>query len=173
MLAKIKTSIISALVVFILPVLVVLTICRFYGERNEGHVPVDVTFSNQHITSTDHSEFEILKQDFASPYEVTEACISCHTGRDDEIMATSHWKWEREAEIPGRGIQRIGKKNLLNNFCTGSSGNNGSCMRCHIGYGWNDKDFDFTASRNVDCLVCHDNTDTYFNSKRPLFCSKL
>jgi hypothetical protein len=34
-------------------------------------------------------------------------------------------------------------------------------MRCHIGYGWEDKSFDFNDPRNIDCLVCHDKTDTY------------
>ncbi len=35
------------------------------------------------------------------------------------------------------------------------------CTSCHAGYGWKDKDFDFTSQENVDCLVCHDTTGTY------------
>ena len=35
-------------------------------------------------------------------------------------------------------------------------------MRCHIGYGWEDKSFYFEDPNNIDCLVCHDNTETYF-----------
>jgi octaheme c-type cytochrome (tetrathionate reductase family) len=55
----------------------------------------------------------------------------------------------------------IGKKNQLNNFCIGIQSNWEGCTSCHAGYGWDDADFDFTASENVDCLVCHDTTGTY------------
>jgi len=101
--SSIKTFIISLIVVFILPAMVVFTIYKFYGKRLDQHVPVKVEFSADHVASTDHTEFDLLKQDFETPHEVTEACITCHTGRAEEVMATSHWTWEREAEIPGRG----------------------------------------------------------------------
>ncbi len=156
---------ISLLVVLILPGYVVYIIFNFYGSRIATRLPVETEFSADHISSTDHSEFEVLQGDFGTPNEVTEACLSCHTKRDEEIMATAHWTWERETAIPGRGAITIGKKNLLNNFCTGATGNNSSCMRCHIGYGWKDKSFDFEDPKNIDCLVCHDQTDTYFKKK--------
>lgn len=161
----IKTFIVSILVVLILPGIVVLTIFMYFSERVESECKLEISLKADHIPAVDHTTFEILKKEFSSPQEVTEACISCHTERDDEIMSTAHWKWERTEEVPGRGVITIGKKNLLNNFCTGATGNNGSCMRCHIGYGWKDKNFDFADSRNVDCLVCHDQTNTYFKQK--------
>jgi octaheme c-type cytochrome (tetrathionate reductase family) len=34
-------------------------------------------------------------------------------------------------------------------------------LECHIGYGWKDKTFDFTDGKNIDCLICHDQTGTY------------
>ena len=46
--------------------------------------------------SVDHSKFAILKEEFADAHQVTAACLSCHTNRDKEVMATSHWKWERD-----------------------------------------------------------------------------
>jgi octaheme c-type cytochrome (tetrathionate reductase family) len=115
--------------------------------------------------SVDHSKFAILKEEFADAHQVTAACLSCHTNRDKEIMATSHWKWEREEEIPGKGKVKLGKKNILNNFCIGTRSNEGTCTRCHIGYGWEDKNFDFTDPLNIDCLVCHDKTGTYQKEK--------
>ncbi len=114
---------------------------------------------------TDHSSFEILNKKFENVHEVTKACITCHTKRDEEIMATSHWNWERLENLDGKGIVPIGKKNILNNFCIGVSGSEGSCMRCHIGYGWKDKNFDFNEPTNIDCLVCHDNSGTYEKKK--------
>ncbi|HCT72085.1 MAG TPA: cytochrome C, partial [Bacteroidales bacterium] len=109
----------------------------------------------------DHSKFEILQKDFTNPHEITAACLSCHTERGEELMHSAHFTWEREAYIPGRGITYLGKKNLINNFCTGVQSNEGSCMKCHAGYGWSDKTFDFSNPYNIDCIVCHDNTGTY------------
>ena len=39
--------------------------------------------------------------------------------------------------------------------------NEARCTSCHAGYGWKDKNFDFTSEKNVDCLVCHEQTGTY------------
>jgi octaheme c-type cytochrome (tetrathionate reductase family) len=39
--------------------------------------------------------------------------------------------------------------------------NEARCTSCHAGYGWKDKDFDFTDQTKVDCLVCHEQTGTY------------
>jgi len=115
--------------------------------------------------SVDHKKFDILKEEFASPQDVTAACLSCHTERHKEIMQNNHWKWQRDEELPDKGIVPLGKKNILNNFCIGISGSEGTCTRCHIGYGWKDKSFDFNNPNNVDCLVCHDNSGTYEKEK--------
>lgn len=113
----------------------------------------------------DHSTFGSLQGPFGSAHDVTAACLECHTGRGEEVMATSHWKWQREEEIEGRGTVPLGKKNILNNFCIGVSGSEATCTRCHIGYGWKDKTFDFNEPTNIDCLVCHDKTGTYQKEK--------
>jgi octaheme c-type cytochrome (tetrathionate reductase family) len=78
-------------------------------------------------------------------------------------MKTAHWLWlGDEVQIPGRtGTTRIGKRNLLNNFCISNRGNERSCTKCHAGYGWADDAFDFANAENVDCLVCHERTNAY------------
>jgi len=111
--------------------------------------------------SVDHALFAQLNKKFARPQEVTAACISCHNGRHREVMESTHWNWERIEYIPGKGIRPLGKKNVLNNFCIGISGNEQSCNKCHIGYGYADASFNFADSLNVDCLACHDNSATY------------
>jgi octaheme c-type cytochrome (tetrathionate reductase family) len=113
----------------------------------------------------DHSKFEILQKDFATGSDVTEACIGCHTERHTEVMNSSHWNWSREEYIEGRGIVKIGKKNVINNFCIGIAGSEKLCNTCHAGYGWSDTTFDFNASHNVDCLACHDNSGQYKKGK--------
>lgn len=111
--------------------------------------------------SVDHSKFSELHKDFESVQQVTNTCLKCHTERGKEVMETAHWNWEREAHIEGRGVTYLGKQNLINNFCTGIAGSEGTCTRCHIGYGYDDKNFDFSNQSNIDCLVCHDNSQTY------------
>ncbi|MDA3879999.1 MAG: cytochrome C, partial [Prolixibacteraceae bacterium] len=111
------------------------------------------------VSSVDHTKFEELQKDFQSPQEVTEACIGCHTERHKEIMNSAHWNWERVAYTEGRGITAAGKKNLINNFCIGSQTNEQTCAKCHIGYGMSNDHYDFENARNVDCMVCHDNSN--------------
>jgi octaheme c-type cytochrome (tetrathionate reductase family) len=118
-------------------------------------------YPKDYSSSTDHSRFEVLKKNFNSPQEITEACISCHNGRDEEVMKSSHWNWEREEYIEGRGVVSIGKKNAVNNYCIGVEGNEQSCAKCHIGFGMTSTTFSFTDPKNIDCLVCHDNTESY------------
>ncbi|MGE5435773.1 MAG: cytochrome c3 family protein, partial [Syntrophothermus sp.] len=117
-------------------------------------------YSQKDSLSVDHSQFAVLKQKFTSPQQVTEACISCHNKRHTEIMQSNHWNWEREEYVPGRGIVYLGKKNAINNYCIGATGNEASCAKCHIGFENKDK-LTLTNAANVDCLVCHDNTETY------------
>ncbi len=161
---KIKNGFATIIFTIILPAGVLWLTFTIAGMKNDP-LPVNMKYEADEISSVDHSQFEVLQQEFESPRDVTAACLSCHNGRDEEIMATAHWKWERTTTIPGRGEKTIGKKNLINNYCASAVGNNGSCMRCHIGYGWEDDSFDFSDPKNIDCLVCHDNTDTYFKQK--------
>ena len=113
----------------------------------------------------DHTKFEILQQDFERPQDVTIACLSCHTERHFEIMENNHWTWDRHEKLHGRDVVSVGKKNILNNFCIGVGGQEKTCTRCHIGYGWDDKGFDFSKSENIDCLVCHDQSGMYKKAK--------
>jgi len=122
-------------------------------------------YSKKYNTSVDHTKFIILQQKFNTPQQITLACISCHNQRHREIMKSNHWNWEREEYIQGRGIVYIGKKNVMNNFCIGTKGNEESCAKCHIGFGMDSTGKIFIDSTNIDCLVCHDNTETYVKAQ--------
>ncbi len=89
-------------------------------------------YSEKHIPSVDHSKFALLQKKFNSVREVTAQCIVCHNKRHTEIMNSNHWNWEKEEYIEGRGIVSIGKKNIMNNFCIGTQGNETRCATCHI-----------------------------------------
>ncbi len=112
-------------------------------------------------SSVDHSQFDALQKNFKSPQDVTEACLSCHNKRHEEIINSSHWNWDRTSYEEGKGITKVGKKNALNNFCIGANTNEQACAKCHIGFGMGNDKFDFHNARNVDCMVCHDGSEEY------------
>ena len=118
-------------------------------------------YSRTEKPSVDHSKFAQLRQKFTTPQAVTAECVSCHNRSAQQVMNGNHWNWEREEYIEGRGIVYLGKRNAINNFCIGVKGNEQSCAKCHVGYGMDDTGRIYTDSLNIDCLVCHDNTETY------------
>lgn len=115
---------------------------------------------NFNIKSQDHSEF--ITDAFNSPQEVTQTCLMCHDEAAQQIMKTNHWTWLNEEFTTEKNeTVRIGKQNIINNFCIAVPSNYPRCTSCHVGYGWKDAEFDFSNEENVDCLVCHDNSGTY------------
>ncbi len=107
----------------------------------------------------DHSE--MIEGPFETPQEVTETCLMCHEEVGEQIMKTRHWNWLGHNPDSTNLVSR-GKQNLINNFCIAVPSNWPRCTSCHISYGWKDENFDFSAQENIDCLVCHDQTGTYF-----------
>lgn len=118
-------------------------------------------YSKTENPAVDHSRFKLLQQPFSTPQEITRACTSCHNRTARQVMNGNHWNWEKEEYVEGRGIVYLGKRNAINNFCIGTKGNEKSCAKCHIGYGMDSSGKIYTDSLNIDCLVCHDNTETY------------
>jgi octaheme c-type cytochrome (tetrathionate reductase family) len=125
------------------------------------------TYALKVKASVDHSKFAQLQKPFTKPQDVTAACLSCHNGTGAEVMKSSHWNWARTEYVEGKGIRTVGKKNAVNNFCIGIEGNEQSCTKCHVGYGYAGKDFDFKNPLNIDCLACHDNSDSYVRTGGP------
>jgi hypothetical protein len=84
----------------------------------------------------------VLRQHFAKPEDVTRACLTCHTEASAQFHKTIHWTWIDPNAEPA---ERMGKGGLVvNNFCISILSNEPRCTSCHAGYGWKDKDFDFT-----------------------------
>lgn len=114
--------------------------------------------SAQTPSTADHHRFDELRRTFGRGPDVTRACLGCHTEAAEQIHETIHWTWSFTNLRTG---QRLGKREVVNNFCMGLASNWSRCTSCHVGYGWRDERFDFAAEENVDCLVCHDGTGTY------------
>ena len=113
------------------------------------------------VVPIDHTG--LLQRDFKTGQDVTRACLGCHPDAARQVMRTSHWSWAgQRVKLPGREeALKVGKLNLLNNFCMHAGPNIKMCSSCHAGYGWEDNSFDFTAEENVDCLICHDQSNGY------------
>ncbi len=153
-------------IIFILSLLGIIIISAIGFLKDKTHEPTKLDeliekYPQTHTPSANHAEFAILKQYFSSPQQVTAACNSCHTEEHKQVMQSNHWNWTREEYIKGRGIVSIGKMNAINNFCIGVEGNEESCAKCHIGFGMTSSMFSFTDPTNIDCLVCHDQSETY------------
>jgi len=136
------------------------------AETVEGQVidtPWD--FVPRRAEPVDHSS--LFEQPLATGQEVTRACLACHEDAAEQVIHTAHWRWQGDPVVmEGRDEPvTVGKKNAINNFCIGIQGNWASCTSCHAGYGWEDENFDFQNTDNVDCLVCHDNSGTYRKGK--------
>ena len=114
--------------------------------------------SNAAWAQEEHQEIE---GPFSSPQEVTETCLTCHEEVGDAILQTRHWHWQGETVSLSGEKKNLGKENMINNFCIAVNSNWPRCTSCHIGYGWKDKNFDFSDPNNIDCLICHDKTGTY------------
>lgn len=111
-----------------------------------------------HTITADHSKHQALQQTFATPQEVTKACLSCHNEASKQVHKTIHWTWKDPADPKGQ----MGKGGItFNNFCIAIPSNEPRCTSCHAGYGWKNGDYDFSSEANVDCLVCHDRTGSY------------
>lgn len=95
---------------------------------------------------------------FINTYEGSKTCTKCHTSAAHEVMATVHWTWEHTDPKTG---QKLGKNNVVNNYCIAVPSNEPRCTSCHVGLGYADNTFDFNDSSKVDCLICHDTTGTY------------
>jgi len=154
-------NLLKFLILILTPIVIVFWIVSTHKDINKNAPVADQIKLEKENIPVDHSKFVELQQEFATPQDVTKACLKCHNNVDKQLMMNEHWKWLKDDTIPGRGHVQLGKKNILNNFCIGSASNEKLCAMCHAGYGFNDKDFDLSKTENMDCIVCHDNTGTY------------
>jgi len=138
-------------------IIVVLALIIILGCKGGG-TPVIPPDGNSHAAITGP---------YDDPREVTAQCLECHGDVAADIMQTSHWTWvSGEVTLPGGSApEPYGKINSINNFCISVPSNWGRCTQCHIGYGWNSPEFDFSDEMNLDCLICHDTTGTYRKAK--------
>lgn len=91
-------------------------------------------------------------------YQGSQSCTTCHPGTAQEVMGTTHWTWEHIDPETG---QKLGKRNMINNYCISLPSNEPRCTSCHVGWGYSDKNFNFNDATKVDCLICHDTTGEY------------
>ena len=111
-----KTIISVGLGVLVLSLTVMLTLTD-HGTPTTPLSTLRMKYRQKETPSVDHMQFTQLKKHFSTPQEVTSACIACHNERHKEVMQSSHWNWERQEYVEGKGIRTLGKKNILNNFC--------------------------------------------------------
>jgi len=149
--------------------------CWDINQNGTGDLP-DEDFNNDGVVDTldcnpfaggAYSAEQLHKGYFTeNPYEGTQSCLDCHGTIAEDVMDTAHFKWEGVASnIEGFEGEIHGKNDIINNFCVAVATNEGRCTQCHAGYGYSDETFAFNDPETVDCLVCHDQTNTYAKAK--------
>ncbi len=131
------------------------------GNKGERDQPVTSLSGKPDPSTADHSKFKQLQGPFSSGPEVTKVCLECHNKAGDQFRHNKHWTWRYTHPVTG---QKLGKSVLINNFCTNARGNEGMCAQCHSGYNMKDSNFDFDNQNNMDCLVCHESTGSYYKT---------
>ena len=150
----------------IVPMAFVFGVVVLYHPIDRGQVHIsEINLPPKAVKKNDHSKYKILKQKFETPQDMTAACLECHNKRGEEFIKTVHWKWSTPDTLEDGTVKEIGKTNVLNNFCVGINSNDALCQSCHAGYGWKDKSFDHSDVKNIDCLICHDNSGKYKKHK--------
>ncbi len=137
-------------------------------EDLNGDGVVDVLDCNALANVPPGGAVEVFHKSYFAekPYEGTDDCLACHGPIGEDVITTGHWNWEGQAlGIEGREGFTHGKNDIINNFCIAIATNEPRCAQCHIGYGYTDQTFDFSDPSNIDCLVCHDQTNTYKKAK--------
>jgi hypothetical protein len=149
------TCTLTLLILLLLPVL------GFAADR----APVDLERTDlltreDFIEYAEMNEMDVHEVYFETMlYEGTESCLLCHEEEGNEALEMGHFKWEgKTARMAGLEGGVHGKNDLLNNFCIAVPTNEGRCTQCHAGLGYSDASFNFNDPRNIDCLVCHDQT---------------
>ena len=99
-------------------------------------------------------------------YDGTQSCLNCHGLIGNEMLTNAHFSWKGiSSNITGYEGEIHGKNDLINNFCIAVPTNEGRCTECHAGYGYDDDTFAYNDPKTVDCLICHDQSDTYVKGK--------
>lgn len=125
-----------------------------------------VLFAFQAVAA-DHAEF--VKGPFKLGQDVTKVCLECHEKQANDVMKTTHWKWQGTPNhVKGleKSTKEYGKFNMINSFCTTVFNGKDAkpmegCGKCHAGYGWTGAKFDHSDKSRVDCLVCHSQKGNY------------
>lgn len=157
--SKLKTIIISGLVYFLVAGTIVISL------DTEAQVK-DQPLLKMKAKGLPTNHVDLMKGPFKTGSDVTKACLECHESSADEIMKSNHWTWEKKSKVDWSDTLVVtGKKHSMNNFCISIDGNYASCTKCHVGYGWEDKTFNFNKKENIDCLVCHDGSGQYAKGK--------
>ena len=135
-------------------------------EDINGDGQVDVLDCNANASGA--SEVQKLHEGYFTDnaYEGTDSCLACHGLEGADMLMKAHYTWEGLASnIEGHEGEYHGKNDLSNNFCIAVPSNEARCTQCHAGYGYADDTYAFNDPKTVDCLICHDQTNTYAKGK--------
>lgn len=142
-----------------------------HKETLSETAPVDCTGCHKQNIPSHEKLFTLTgNAEDIEPTQMTALCLSCHENAGEEMIRNAHYTWEgavSEWSVAEKDHAKTGKRiNSINNNCISPFGDWAACVKCHAGYGVRDENGDFSHDpKNIDCLVCHAEDDTYGKSK--------
>ncbi len=115
--------------------------------------------------------------------QVTKSCVLCHKTQANDVLGSMHFTWQGTSAMTGQ--TKLGKRNLINDFCVSIPSSESRCLQCHPSFGQPPvKDSNGVVQVNtgpmynwlgnpaidksrIDCLVCHTNLGISKYTKSP------
>ncbi len=113
------------------------------------------------------AEHAAIQGPFSSLTEVTAACLQCHPRAGADILASVHWRWQRQRSIDGRMVS-YAKLDGLTNFGIVAGSNPDRCLACHVSIAPTPETMAAARPETIDCLVCHDTSGSYRRGTTPV-----
>lgn len=107
---------------------------------------------------------------YVKSFEGTKTCLKCHEKEAKDVFHSTHYQWKTDTpDVIGASGKKLGKINVINDFCTGPSVNwifdvrnkagkivTNGCSKCHAGLGlMSSSEMTQQQLENIDCMICH------------------
>ncbi|MCX7990554.1 MAG: hypothetical protein N2999_00755 [Proteobacteria bacterium] len=131
---------------------------------------VSIGYSQRTGEGVYKEEGENPHEGYVKSFEGTKTCLECHEKEAKDVFHSTHYQWKTDtSDVVGGSGKKLGKINVINDFCTGPWINwifdiknkggkivTNGCSKCHAGLGLMPSE---TMSQeqleNIDCLICH------------------
>ena len=130
--------------------------------------------SNAYSQRTSEGVYQQLGENphegYVKSFEGTKTCLKCHEKEAKDVFFSTHYQWKTDTpDVIGASGKKLGKINVINDYCTGAWVNwifdvrnkggkivTNGCSKCHAGFGlMPSESLSQEQLENIDCMICH------------------